>query len=93
MKTKKDIKEQRKELKDNATAVSLTKKGDKRIASPSRVCCLCGQSLSGMNYTKGKSIAKVNHFHLQYSKYLYFDICADINNCYKNLKKVGELIE
>ncbi|THA86530.1 hypothetical protein E6A58_11460, partial [Histophilus somni] len=78
MKTKKEIKEQRKELKDGATSVSLVKKGDKRIASPSRICSLCGQQLSGMNYTKGKALSKVNHFHLQYSKYIYFDICADI---------------
>lgn len=91
MKTKKEIKEQRKELKDGATAVSLVKKGDKRISSPSRLCSLCGQQLSGMNYTKGKALSKVNHFHLQYSKYIYFDICADINNCYKNLRKRGEM--
>ena len=91
MKTKKKIKEQRKELKDNAIKVSLVKKGDKRIASASRICSLCGQQLSGMNYTQGKVLSKVNHFHLQYSKYIYFDICADINNCYKNLRKRGEM--
>lgn len=91
MKTKKQIKEQRKELKDGASSISLVKKGDKRIASASRICSLCGQQLSGLNYTKGKTLSKVNHFHLQYSKYIYFDICADINNCYKNLRKRGEM--
>lgn len=89
MKTKKEIKEQRKELKDGAHTVSKVHRGDKRIKSASRICSICGQSLSGMSYARGKTLAKVNHFHLQYSEYIYFDICVDINNCYKNLRERG----
>ncbi|MGI4589184.1 hypothetical protein ACR2XM_28550 [Klebsiella pneumoniae] len=45
MKTKKEIKEQRKELKDGATSVSLVKKGD---MSRSRSRCAWPSSMSFM---------------------------------------------
>ena len=84
-KTKKEVKSIRKKLSKSSTVKSVVSKGDKRISSPSRVCSVCGAKLSQMNMTNGKALSKKKHIHMQYSKYLYIDMCFDIMSCYKNL--------
>ncbi|XWX32496.1 hypothetical protein LCFBJUUZ_CDS0037 [Staphylococcus phage PG-2021_76] len=85
-KTREEVKKARKELLKSAEVKSITYKGDKRISSPSRVCGVCRAPLSGMNYVEGVVLSKKKHIHLQYSKFLYIDICYNITDCYRNLK-------
>lgn len=80
-----DIKEKRRSIFKDAPKKTLIRKGDKRISSPTRVCGICGEPLSGMKYSNGQVFAKKNHYHIKYSSLLYIDICQDINTCYKNL--------
>uniref|UniRef100_A0AAU8GSV1 Uncharacterized protein n=1 Tax=Mammaliicoccus phage MSShimriz1 TaxID=3230127 RepID=A0AAU8GSV1_9VIRU len=47
---------------------------------------MCRAPLSGMNYVEGVVLSKKKHIHLQYSKFLYIDICYNITDCYRNLK-------
>lgn len=90
---KHEVKDKRRLIKKNGTKVTLVKKNDKRITSPSRICCICGEQLSKVNYSNGKVLAKKDHIHVQYSSLLYLDMCKDVTNCYKNLKERGELSE
>lgn len=85
--TKKEIRKKREDIFRKSPTKTLIKKGDKRISSPSRVCGICGESLSKMIYHTGKVISSRNHYHIKYSDFLYIDICQDINSCYRNLKK------
>ena len=80
------IKEKRKDLLRKAPRKTLIRKRDKRVTSPSRVCGICGESLTGMIYTTGKVIVKKSHYHIKYSDFLYIDLCQDINTCYKNME-------
>lgn len=93
MKTKKDIKELRHDIKKGANSVTVIRRGDQRIKSPSRVCAICGQPLSNFNYTNGNVSAKMSHYQIKQSKYLEYYLCKDIKNCYKNIQRRGELVE
>lgn len=83
--TRADIIRKRAHLLKSTDVKSKVRVGDKRISSPTRLCSICGNRLSGMNYTTGKAISKRNHWHLQYNKILYIDICERADSCCKKL--------
>lgn len=83
--TKKEILELRAKILTSSEVKSKVKRRDKRISSPSRVCSVCKTQLSGLNYNTGKAIAKKNHWHIQYNKLVYIDICEKAESCYRNI--------
>ena len=73
----------RNKLKRRASKVTHIKRGDKRISSSSRVCSICGRSLSTYDKLTGKAFASHDHLHLVFSEVLQLDICHKLSDCYK----------
>jgi len=85
--SKEDIKKRRGYFLNKAEKVTKIKKGDKRVHG-SRICTICGASLSNVVTTTGGTIATKNHFHCHFSELFYVDICMDSRSCYSNIKKL-----
>lgn len=86
--SREEIKERRKYFLANANKKTVINKGDKRVHG-SRVCALCGSSLSTVTLSDGRSIATKNHYHCDFSELFYVDLCKDIRSCYSVMNKLG----
>lgn len=82
--TKDEIKKQRRYFLSNSEKVTTIKKGDKRIASATRICVVCHRPLSKLVRSNGSVIATVNHYTCALSALVKVNMCEDIRSCYSN---------
>jgi hypothetical protein len=92
MVTKKEVVEQRRNLKQVAERYSSFKKGDRRVFTP-RLCVVCGRPLSSLILHEGKYITIHPHTRFHLNDWFIVDTCTDIQSCYRTLRKKGELNE
>lgn len=92
MVTKKEVVENRRNLKQLAVKQVSFNKGDRRVFTP-KLCVVCGRPLSSLIFHEGKYIIIHSHTRYHLNDWFIVDACTDIQSCYRTLKKKGELIE
>ncbi|AAY52852.1 hypothetical protein [Listeria phage P100plus] len=78
-----EIKKRRKYFINEAKRVTHIRAGDRRIATGSRICTLCGRSLSSQKRSTGETFASVNHIHCYFNELLIVNLCEDATSCYR----------
>lgn len=85
--TQKDIKNKRQIIFSKSQKTTIIKKGDKRIASATRICAICGRKLSSITLNTGAVIATTTHVSCKISDLIRINMCADIRSCYAYTKQ------
>lgn len=80
--SKEEIKKQRRYFLSTSEKVTRIKKGDKRIASATRICIICHRPLAKLVKADGSVEATVNHITCALSKAVKVNMCDDIRSCY-----------
>lgn len=88
--TKEEIKQKRQYIFSKAQKTTNIRKGDKRIASATRLCAVCGRPLSKLVLTNGSAIVTTDHVSCKISDLVRLNMCEDIRSCYAYTSKKGE---
>lgn len=88
--TREEIKQKRQYIFSQSQKTTNIRKGDKRIASATRLCAVCGRPLSKLVLTNGSVIVTTAHISCKISDLVRLNICEDIRSCYAYASKKGE---
>lgn len=90
MVSKEEVVEKRNDLYKLSERKHVFNKGDRRVHTP-RLCVVCGRPLSSLVVHENRYVTIQPHIRFHLNKVFIVDVCKDINSCYRNLKKKGEL--